>query len=85
MNDRKWNRILATLAMIEKEGKLPDNDWLILALSDVPGPDCEIFQKRYKFQRPPKPQQKQEILFYNDDGLFDDLPELDVSCIRKKN
>lgn len=47
--DDKWNSILATLALIEEEGKLPDNDWIITCLSDVPGPDCEIFKKSYKF------------------------------------
>ena len=47
--DEKWNAILATLALIEEEGKLPDNDWIITCLADVPGPDCEIFKKSYKF------------------------------------
>ena len=41
--DAKWNRILATLELIEYEGKLPDNDWLITVLSDVPGDTCIIF------------------------------------------
>ena len=29
--------------------------------------------------------QKPEIVFYNDDLLLDDLPELDPSAIRKRN
>lgn len=48
-NDSKRNAILATLKLIETEGKLPDNEWIITCLSDVPGPDCEIFKKSYKF------------------------------------
>ena len=51
--DDKVNAILATLTLIEQEGKLPDNNWIITCLADVPGPDCEIFQKKYKFQKPP--------------------------------
>ena len=54
-------------------------------LADVPGPDCEVFQKRYKYIKPPKPAQKAEIEFWNDDGLFEDLPLLDHSAIRKRN
>lgn len=77
--------MLATIKMIEDDGKTPDNDWMIIALSDVPGKDCEIFQKNYKFVKEPKMAQKQEIVFFNDDGLFDDLPELDVKSIRKRN
>ena len=84
--DIKWCAILATIAMIEAEGKLPDNDWLITALSDVPGPECEIFKKNYKYEAPPSKTQRDEILLYNDDGLFDDdLPDLNVNQIRKRN
>ena len=83
--DEKWNAILATLSLIEQEGKLPDNDWIMTCLADVPGPDCEIFKKSYKFQKPPSLLQKPEIVFFNDDQLLDDLPELDISAIRKRN
>ena len=83
--DDKWNAILATLELIEEEGKLPDNTWLITCLADVPGPSCEIFQKSYKFVRPKKGINKPEIVFFNDDELLDDLPELDARDIRKKN
>ena len=41
--DEKWCAMLATINMIEEEGKLPDTNWLITALSDVPGKECEIF------------------------------------------
>ena len=46
--------MLATIEMIEQSGKTPDSTWIIKVLSDVPGPECEIFQKRYKFVKPPK-------------------------------
>lgn len=42
-NDKRWNAMLCTINLIEKSGKTPDNDWLIKVLSDVPGPNCEIF------------------------------------------
>ena len=35
--------MLATLELIEDEGKLPDNDWLIIVLSHIPGKTCPIF------------------------------------------
>ena len=54
-------------------------------MADVPGPECEVFQKSYRYIKPDKAVQKPEILFFNDDGLLDDLPELDVKQIRKKN
>ena len=84
-NDDKWNSMLALIALIENDGKLPDNIWLITVLADCPGPSCEIFQKSYKYIKPPSAVKKQEIVFFNEDGLFDGLPELDVRSIRKRN
>ena len=57
-NDAKYNAILSTIEMIETDGKLPDNDWLIVVLADIPGKDCEIFQKRYKYVKPAKVNQR---------------------------
>ena len=82
----KWNSILSTLELIEEEGKLPDSAWLTIALADCPGTECEVFQKSYRYIKQQSEIQKPEILFYNDDGLFDDeLPGLDSKHIRKKN
>ena len=77
-NDAKWNRILSTMALIEYEGKLPDNDWLLVCLADVPGPSCEVFRKNYRYIKPPSQLARPEIHFYNDDGLFDGLNYLDA-------
>ena len=79
INDAKWNRILCTMKLIEYEGKLPDNDWLLVCLADVPGPDCEVFKKNYRYEKPPSILARPEIHFYNEDGLFDGLNELNPS------
>lgn len=40
-----------------------------------PGSSCKIFKKKYKYVKPPKPYQRPKIILYNDDNLFDDIPE----------
>lgn len=77
--------MLSTFALIEGEGKLPNNEWLITCLTDVPGIECEIFEKSYRYIKPASAIQKKEILFFNEDGLFNDLPPLDPKQIRGKN
>ena len=42
-NEELWNRMLATLQLVEEEGKLPDNAWLLTVLSHIDGKECEIF------------------------------------------
>ena len=54
--------MLSTFALIEEEGKLPNNEWLITALTDVPGSDCEIFQKSYRYIKPASAIQKSRML-----------------------
>ena len=56
---------------------MPNNDWLLTVLAHVPGKECEVFKKNYKYVKPVNDNMKSEILFDNDDGLFDDLPDLD--------
>ena len=31
----RWNSMLATIMLIEEEGKLPDNEWLLTVLSHI--------------------------------------------------
>ena len=52
--EKLWNAMLATITLIEEEGKLPNNEWLLTVLSHIEGKDCEIFQKDYKYERPVK-------------------------------
>ena len=33
---------------IDKPGKIPNSQWLMLCLAAVAGPECEVFQKGYK-------------------------------------
>ena len=80
-----WNAMLATITLIEEEGKLPNNDWLITVLAHIEGKDCEIFQRDYKYVKPVSANQKPDIIFDNDDGFFDDLPDLDDRQIRRTN
>ena len=47
-----WNSMLATIMLIEEEGKLPDNEWLLTVLAHIQGKECEIFQKDYKYVKP---------------------------------
>ena len=77
--------MLATITLIEEEGKLPNNDWLLLVLAHVEGEDCEIFKSDYKYVKPVTEKQKPDIMFDNFDGLFDNLPDLDDKQIRRTN
>ena len=76
---------MSTMALIEYEGKMPDNEWLIVCLADVPGKSCAIFRKNYRFEKPPSVLARPEVHFFNDDGLFDGLHPLNAKDIRKKN
>ena len=80
-----WNPMLATIALIEEDGKLPNNDWLFIVLAHIEGEDCEIFRSDYKYVKPVNENQKPDIVFDNDDGLFDNLPDLDERQIRRTN
>ena len=80
-----WNMMLATITLIEEEGKLPNNDWLLTVLAHIEGKDCVVFKKDYKYVKPVSENQKPDILFDNFDGLFDDLPDLDEKQIRRTN
>ena len=77
--------MLATISLIEEEGKLPDNEWLLTVLSHIQGKECVVFQKDYKYVKPVSENQKPDIMFDNFDGLFDDLPDLDERQIRRTN
>ena len=80
-----WNAMLATITLIEEEGKLPNNEWLLTVLSHIEGRDSVVFQKDYKYEKPKNENQKPDIMFDNFDGLFDNLPELDDKQIRRTN
>ena len=80
-----WNSMLATITLIEEEGKLPNNEWLYIVLAHIEGRQCEIFQSDYKYVKPASANQKPDIEFNNDDGLFDNLPDLDERQIRRTN
>ena len=77
--------MLATITLIEEEGKLPNNEWLYIVLAHIEGRQCEIFQSDYKYVKPASANQKPDIEFNNDDGLFDNLPDLDERQIRRTN
>ena len=76
-NEELWNRMLATLQLVEEEGKLPDNAWLLTVLSHIDGKECEIFKSDYKYVKPIGANQKSDIVFDNFDNLWDKLPDLD--------
>ena len=75
---------LAGLLSLMELGKLPDNDWLLLLLSHVPGRDCSVFQKHYKYVRPPS-LLRPELLLFDEDGFFEGLPAVSAHDLRRRN
>ena len=76
---------MESLAELMEEGQLPDNDWLLLLLSKMPGDSCPIFGKGYRYVRPPSARARPEILLYDEDCFFEGLPELNPNDIRRHN
>ena len=73
-NAPSMERIVAIKGLIVALKKREsDRQWLIDLLA-IYKPSDEIFKKSYKYVRP---REDVEILLDNEDGFFDDLPELD--------
>lgn len=78
---RFLNKGLGTVKTIRPLRPLPEANvqWLVDLLG-IFAPEDEIFKKSYKYVRP---RQDIELLLDNEDGFFDDLPELDEKYVRK--
>ena len=59
-----------------------DSGFYVACLS-IYAPDDEVFHKSYQFKRPLK--LHQEVMFDNNDHLFNDLPALSEQQIRSSN
>ena len=67
------------LGMDVAAGKIGDVPWMLMCLATL-NSNHAIFAKNYRYVRPAV-QQRQDIMFNNNDGFFDDLPDL----VRKKD
>lgn len=72
-----------TVALMKK--REPDTEWL-LVLVGMLYPGDEIFTKSYKWKKPkPVVESDDEDYLSNEDGFYDNLPQLDDKTIKKTN
>ena len=67
--------LLALVAEMNKKGKMPDKDWLLVLLAKVPGRSCPLFFKGYEPPKKPAPN-RTDVQVPNQDAFFTGLSKV---------
>ena len=70
--------MLALVEEMNKKGKMPDKEWLLILLAKVPGRSCPLFAKGYEPPKKPAPN-RTDVQIPNQDAFYTNLSKVSPS------